>query len=133
MYIFFIMPHVILLYLSEFPSRLYNQFIHIVKWIAISASIEFFLFHKKQLITFHHRWMIFWSICVYIKMYLFSYLLTKKPLMIINASIASVICILLIFKPPLSKGFYEGPLLKWMKSVTPYRTRRKNALLKVGD
>ncbi|KHF40025.1 CBO0543 family protein [Halalkalibacter okhensis] len=133
LYIFFIMPHVILLYLSEFPSLWYKQLIHIVKWIAVSAAIEFFLFHRNKFITFHHNWSIFWSVCVYIKMYLFSYLLLKRPLAIINASIASVVCALLVFKPPLSKGFYEGPLLKRIKGVTTYRIRKKNPLLRVGD
>ncbi|WP_396334531.1 CBO0543 family protein [Alkalihalobacillus sp. MEB130] len=133
LYIFFVLPNIILLYLSEFPSRFLQQIIYLVKWITLSSAIEYFLFKKTKALSFHHKWSMGWSICIYVKMYLFSYLLLKKPGMIMSLSITSTLCFLYLFKPPMSKGFLEGPLLKAIKRAFPRKERKKCFLLRIGE
>jgi hypothetical protein len=133
LYIFFIMPHVILLYLSDFPREISKQIIYILKWIGGSAFLEFIVWRHSKAISFHHRWTIAWSICIYAKMYIFTYLLTRKPIFVLNASVLSLICFIMIFKPPFSRGFIEGPILKLIKRLTTTKFRFKSTVLRIGE
>ncbi len=131
LYIFFIMPHVILLYLSEFPRGISKQIIYILKWVGVSSFLEFIVWRKSKAITFQHGWTIAWSISVYMKMYTFSYLLTHKPRFVLNASLLSLIWFIYIFKPPFSTGFFEGPVLKYIKRFTCSKYRIKSIVLRL--
>ncbi|GAE28464.1 hypothetical protein JCM9140_4702 [Halalkalibacter wakoensis JCM 9140] len=131
LYIFFVMPHVILLYLSGVPSRTKHYLVYLFKWVVLSSIIEA-LFKLTRTITFSHGWTLIWSFCIYLKMYLFSYLFLKKPVGTMKVTIASLICFLYVFNPPISKGFFEGPLLKLLMRFTPNKWR-KGCVLKIGE
>lgn len=96
-------PLFLLLFLSKFPNSLLKQIIYINKWVAISIIIEW-LFLKNKAVVFYRGWNLGWSLGIYIKMYLFSLLLKKKPCLTILLSIGCTVCFLIKFKTPVRKN-----------------------------
>lgn len=101
LHIFLINPLLILLFLSSFPKSLLKQIIYILKWLSITSSVEWFALKKYKAIFFQHGWNMWWSALVYLKMFVFSYLLTKKPVLTVGLSTFSILFFLIVFKIPL--------------------------------
>ena len=93
LHILIINPLLILLYLSNVPKPFLKKVIYISKWVLIS--------------TFDHGWHLGWSMCIYIKLYIFSLLMIKRPLLTWTFSIISTVYFLYIFKVPLKKNMKE--------------------------
>ncbi|MBU9722110.1 MULTISPECIES: hypothetical protein [Bacillaceae] len=106
-------PLVVLVFLSEMPHTLSKQFIHFARWITISFAVEY-LIHKEDLILYAHGWNVFWSGVIYVKMYFYSYLITKRPLLTLFLSFCSTIYFITKFNVPLKKNHisrYFEPLV----------------------
>ena len=108
-----ITPLLVLVFLSKIPDTLFRQFIYFVRWIVISTGIEY-LIHKKHLILYAHGWNVLWSGILYVMMFVYSYLFTKRPILTLFLSLCSSIFFIFRFKVPLKiKHFsrYFEPLL----------------------
>ncbi|WP_411955547.1 CBO0543 family protein [Alkalibacillus sp. S2W] len=99
LHILVVVPLLILLYLSDVPKSLSKQIVYICKWIMVSMFVEF-IGQKLKMISFHNGWNLYWSILIYTKMYIYSMLMVKKPLLTWMISIVSTIFFLLKFKVP---------------------------------
>jgi hypothetical protein len=116
-HIFLVVPLLVLACLSKFPNSLSKQIVHLIKWIVASCFVELFAV-KNNLITFKHGWNILWSGLIYLTMYGFSYLHTKKPLLTWLLSFCSVIFFIVKFKIPLEKRLVKGPFFFFTKKDT---------------
>ena len=115
-------PLIVLLFLSNFPKTFLKQMIYIIKWVLGAILVEFVV-HKLKLIQYKHGWNIFWSALLYLKMFVYSHLFTKKPLMTWFLSLCSCTFFIIKFKVPIKKKhvfsrnfgtwvdyFYHSPL-----------------------
>ena len=105
--IFLITPLFILLFLSKYPKNLYNRILYICKWMGMSLLIESIAL-KRGAIIFKNGWNLNWSTIIYILMYVFSYLMSIKPLLTFTLSFAPTLFLLYHFQIPL-------PLIKKFK------------------
>ncbi|NIK11724.1 hypothetical protein FHR85_001107 [Alkalibacillus almallahensis] len=103
LHILVVVPLLILLYLSNVPKSLSKQIVYICKWIIVSMFVEF-IGQKLKLISFYNGWNLYWSILIYTKMYIYSMLMVKKPLLTWMISIVSTIFFLLMFKVPVKNN-----------------------------
>lgn len=106
-------PLLVLVFLSKMPSTIFKKIIHVIRWITISSAVEYFI-HKKHLILYAHGWNIFWSGVLYLKMFMYSYLFTKRPILALFLSLYSTIFFIFKFHVPLRiKHFsrYMEPLV----------------------
>ncbi|WP_066392292.1 CBO0543 family protein [Neobacillus mesonae] len=93
-------PLIVLVFLSKMPNTLFKQFIYFVRWFTISSAVEYFI-HKKHLILYAHGWNVFWSGILYVKMFLYSHLFTKRPILSLFLSLCSTVYFIFKFKVPL--------------------------------
>ncbi|WP_177167376.1 hypothetical protein [Salinibacillus kushneri] len=75
--------------------------IYIGKRVFQSFLIEW-IGKQLKMIYFDHGWNFRWSIMIYLKMYTFSLLMLRKPLLTWILSFLSTICFLLIFNVPIT-------------------------------
>ncbi|OLO27038.1 hypothetical protein BTR23_21120 [Alkalihalophilus pseudofirmus] len=115
MHIFFITPMLVLAFLSKFPESLPRQLTYLIKWTVGSTMVEHFAV-KENVIIFKHGWNIFWSGLIYLLMYSFSYLLTKKPFVTWFLSFYSLIFFLTFFKVPFNRLLLKGPFFFLVKT-----------------
>ena len=107
LHILIINPLLILLYLSNVPKPFLKKVIYISKWVLISTFTEWIGKKKFKMLTFDHGWHLGWSMCIYIKLYIFSLLMIKRPLLTWIFSIISTVYFLYIFKVPLKKNMKD--------------------------
>ncbi|MDP4171582.1 MAG: CBO0543 family protein [Bacillota bacterium] len=107
LHLLIIMPLLTLLFLSKSPKKLSRQIPYICKWVLASSIIEWIGQRIFKMIYFTNGWHIGWSICIYIKMYSFSLLMTKKPLITWFMSVASTVCFVYVFKVPVKENLRE--------------------------
>lgn len=93
-------PLFVLIFLSKMPSTLFKKILHFIRWILVSSAVEHWI-HKKKLILYAHGWNIFWSGVLYLKMFTYSYLFTKRPFLALFLSLYSTIFFIFKFKVPL--------------------------------
>lgn len=106
-------PLLVLVFLSNMPNTLFRQFIHFIHWVTISSAVEY-LIHKKHLILYAHSWNVFWSGVLYFKMFLYSHLFTKRPILTLFLSLCSTVYFIFKFNVPLKMNHfsrYFEPLL----------------------
>ncbi|WP_374193845.1 CBO0543 family protein [Alkalihalobacillus sp. BA299] len=114
LHIFLITPLLVLAYLSSFPRSFSKKIVHLIKWTFISSLFEYFAV-KQKMIKFKHGWNIYYSGLIYLKMYMLSYLHTKKPLPSWVLSIIFLIVCILKFKVPLKTRLLKGPIFFLIK------------------
>ena len=107
LHILVISPLLILLYLSNIPKTFPKKVNYISKWVVISTFIEWIGKKKFKMLFFDNGWHIGWSMLIYIKMYILSLLMIKRPLLTWIISIISTVHFLYIFKVPLKKNIKE--------------------------
>lgn len=106
-HLIFIMPLIVLLYLEHFPKKKADQLIYIFKWVTSSAVIECIGQRLFNMIYFDNGWHMGWSIWIYVKMYTFSILFKKYPLLILTLSFSITGYLLYRFKVPLLSNMKE--------------------------
>ncbi len=112
-HVLIITPLIALIYLSKMPGEFFRQIIYLIRWVLIASVVEYFA-HKKKLIRFAHGWNVFWSSLLYIKMFVYSYLFSKRPVITLVLSLFSTVFFIVRFKVPLRRKHYSkyfDPLL----------------------
>jgi len=99
-HIFIVTPLIALNFLSKLPSGLWKQFTYLIKSVLFASIVEYFA-NKKKLILYSHGWNIIWSGILYVMMFCYSYLFTKRPVYTIMLSLCSTIYFVIKFKVPL--------------------------------
>ncbi len=110
-HIFIITPILNLMFLSNFPKNLSHRITYTVKWVLFSVFVEVFL-KKCGLLFFAHGWHIGWSTYLYFKMYLYTYLFTKRPILIMSLSALNVLFFLRKFHVSLYRFNVKSFLIK---------------------
>ncbi|RXI98688.1 hypothetical protein DS745_20465 [Anaerobacillus alkaliphilus] len=110
LHIFIATPLLVLLYLTKFPSTSRQQIQYVINWVIASMFFEV-VANKTGTLYFNRGWNFGWSLLLYIKMYLYSYFFRRYPVLVLLMSIVTTISALAIFKVPIRKGFFYGPLL----------------------
>ncbi|MFT8322197.1 MAG: CBO0543 family protein [Bacillus sp. (in: firmicutes)] len=59
----------ILIYLGNFPTQRYKQFLWILLWILLFSFMEFINKHYFDIIEHHHGWSVYWSLLFNIVMF----------------------------------------------------------------
>lgn len=95
-----ISPLLVLVFLSKMPNTLFKQVIYYIRWIIISSFVEY-LSHKKHLILYAHGWNVLWSGLLYVKMFMYSHLFTKRPIISLFLSLFSTVFFIFKFDVPL--------------------------------
>jgi hypothetical protein len=101
-HIIIVTPLLVLIFLSNMPRTLWMQFVHLIRWV-ITASLVEYLVHKKKLMLYAHGWNIFWSSSLYLMMFLYSHLYTKRPFITLIISLCSTLFFTLKFKVPFKR------------------------------
>ncbi|GAE33202.1 hypothetical protein JCM9157_191 [Halalkalibacter akibai JCM 9157] len=118
-HIFFITPLLFLLCMKNLPQENVKlQMIHIIKWAFKCAFCEF-LGLKTKMIFFKNGWSIFWSWLIYIFLFTFGYIYTKRPLLIWKLSAPTLLFFLYKFKAPLYRITILGPLFFFIRKKQP--------------
>ena len=99
LHLFIVMPLIIFSYLTRFPKTLIKQILYISKWVINSLIIEW-IGLKFKAIEFKHGWSLSWSALMYILMYVFSNIISKKPRLTGAFSILAAVFLLGIFNIP---------------------------------
>ncbi len=99
-HILIVTPLLVLLFLSKLPNTLYKRMCYLVKWVIYSSGVEY-ISHKQKLIQYRHGWNIFWSGLLYLMMYVYSFLFTKRPWLTCILTICSIIFFIFKFKVPI--------------------------------
>ena len=89
-HILVVTPLLVLIFLSNMPRTLSMQFFHLIRWVISASLVEYFV-HKKKLILYAHGWDILWSSSLYLLMFLYSHLFTKRPYITIILSLGSTL------------------------------------------
>lgn len=118
LHIFILTPFLVLLYLTNFPRKIEQQPIYILKWVAVSSICEFIVF-KQGILFFKRGWNIGWSALLYLKMYVYSYFFKEHKLTVLGLSIITTVTALKIFNVPLRNDQLKGPL------VIPFLKKKK--------
>ncbi|MDQ0253035.1 hypothetical protein J2S74_000407 [Evansella vedderi] len=95
--VIFIAPLIILLFLSRMPSK--HQFNYIVRWATGSSIVEWVAL-KLKMLTYRYGWNLFWTWVLYIKMYLYSFLYSRKPSLVWILTVTSIYMFGTVFKIP---------------------------------
>ncbi|GAE32190.1 hypothetical protein JCM9152_3712 [Halalkalibacter hemicellulosilyticusJCM 9152] len=123
-------PLLVLTCLAYFPKKLSKQSIYILTWTLGSTCIEY-IASKSKLIIYHNGWNIFWSCCIYFKMYTFSYLFQIKPILTWGLSAISLLFYMIRFQIPVEYRLLKGPILICLqRNIQPYT--KVNRLIKKG-
>ncbi|ARK30052.1 hypothetical protein BkAM31D_09415 [Halalkalibacter krulwichiae] len=118
-HIYFITPLLFLLCMKDLPQENVKlQMKHIFKWSIICAFCEF-IGLKTKLIFFKNGWNIFWSWLIYIFLFTFGYINTKRPLFIWTLSVPTLLFFLLKFKAPIYRITILGPLFFFIRQKKP--------------
>ncbi|OIJ18746.1 hypothetical protein BKP45_15795 [Anaerobacillus alkalidiazotrophicus] len=118
-HIFIVAPLITLGCLSNFPSSINKQIIHIFKWTIGSTLVEYIAV-KNKILIFKHGWNILWSSLIYLQMYTFSYYHTKNPLQTWICSIFFVVSFIIKFNVPLKKRLLKGPFCLFFHKDKPF-------------
>ncbi|MBB5171975.1 hypothetical protein HNQ41_000115 [Texcoconibacillus texcoconensis] len=102
-YVLVVTPLIVLSFLSRCPRLLWPRILYIVRWVLAASAIENF-FHKQKVIQYKHGWNIWWSALVYLKIFLYSYFIKKKPLIICFLTFCSMVFFIVKFKIPINKN-----------------------------
>ncbi|UCZ53616.1 hypothetical protein LGQ02_02115 [Bacillus shivajii] len=121
---FLITPLFVLSYLSRIPETFLKKIIHTTKWVAYSTFLEHII-HEQKMIQFKYGWNVYWSGLVYFKMYIFSYLYPKRPLLTWLLSICSAIFFIWKFNVPLTKRLLKGPIFIFVPTRYKFLTNYK--------
>ncbi|RLQ93789.1 CBO0543 family protein [Falsibacillus albus] len=100
LHLFFIMPLLILSFLSTYPSNFLRQIVYVIKWVLASSLIEW-IGSKFNAITFKNGWNCCWSTFIYLLMFIFSRMILKKPFVTLLLSGSTTAFLLTIFQIPL--------------------------------
>lgn len=120
LHIFVVTPLLILYFLSKMPELLFKKIWYFIKWEFWSVLAEVAL-HKQGMVRFKYGWNFFWSGVVYLKMYLYSYLYSKRPILTWVLSIFSLIFFVKIFNIPIEKRLLKGPITFFATKKYPRR------------
>ncbi len=101
-HVIIVTPLLVLLFLSDFPKGLIKQIKHLATYVLMSSIGEYFL-NQKKFIQYKHGWNIFWSSIIYVKMYLYSFLIIKRPLLTSVLTSFSIIYFIRKFNIPINK------------------------------
>jgi hypothetical protein len=121
LHIFVITPSLVLLYLSNVPNSMLKHIAYLVKWVMSSTCVEWIAYKKLKMIDFYNGWHLGWSLLVYVKMYFFSWLVIRRPLLTWCISLAVTAFYLYIFNVPVKRNVKQQ-LEKWkvfLKLLTP--------------
>lgn len=105
-HIFVVTPLLTLSFLAKLPSSISKQIWYIIKWVLVSSGLEY-ISHKQHLIQYKHGWNGFWSGILFLKMYVYSYLFSKKPLLTWILTFCSASFFVFKFKIPLRKHTFS--------------------------
>ena len=95
-----ITPLLVLTFLSKFPKSLIKQVIYTIRWVVVASIVEYFAY-KQKLILYAHGWNVYWSGLIYALMFIYSYLVTKKPLITLFMSLFTTVYFIMKFKVPM--------------------------------
>lgn len=122
-HIFFVTPSMVLLALSKLPNNLYRKVFHLVFAIGASTMMDYLLV-KIRMLKLKRGWSMRWSGLFYIKMYLYNYLLQKRPIHVLFLSVISTLFFVIKFNVPMTKRLLRGPTLLFSKKkVAPFETK----------
>lgn len=98
------LPCIVLVYLSKYPfkSHLWKQVVYAAVWPAIFTGIES-LFLLIKMLTYHNNWNFWWSIAVWVFMFIGLRLHFTKPLWAWLLCFAGAVFLILYFHIPISK------------------------------
>jgi hypothetical protein len=103
LHILIVNPLMLLLFLTKLPNKISRKMVYISKWITVSLLLEWIGQKKFKMIYFDHGWNIIWSLCIYLKMFILSILVLKKPVFTWAVSFVATVFLLLRFKVPVRK------------------------------
>ncbi|MDT8861032.1 hypothetical protein N0O92_12385 [Alkalihalobacillus sp. MEB130] len=116
-HIFIITPLIFLLCMVNLPKEdVRLQIRHILKWSFKCAFVEY-MGLKTKMIYFQNGWNIFWSWLIYIFLFSFGYVYTKKPFIIWTVSIPTIFFFIIKFKAPLRRMMLLGPVILLVRRV----------------
>jgi hypothetical protein len=101
---FFHYPFIILLYLSRYPyeSRTLRQLAHIALFVVVLSLIES-MFMQIKLITYHNGWNYWWSIPVWLSMFIVARLHLTRPLWAWLSFFGGTVFLVWYFHLPINK------------------------------
>ena len=99
-HIFIMTPLLVLLFLSKCPKTGFTQLGYLLKWVFFSSIVEYTA-HKQRMIQYKHGWNIFWSGVLYLMMYVYSSLFSKRPVVTCFISFCSIVFFIKKFKVPI--------------------------------
>ncbi|MBM7571481.1 hypothetical protein JOC48_001977 [Aquibacillus albus] len=99
-HVIIVTPLLVLLFLSKYPKSLLERIAHIIKWVLGASSVEYVV-HKQKMIQYKHGWNIFWSSLIYLMMFVYSSLFTKRPLLTCFLTVCSIVFFISKFKLPI--------------------------------
>lgn len=88
-----------IIFLSNFPKKLYAQITYIIFWIALYMIIEFFTL-SIGMITHHNGWNIWWSLLHNTIQFPLIILHHKNPILAWSIALAFLVFIMKIFNVP---------------------------------
>ncbi|MGO4889859.1 CBO0543 family protein [Anaerobacillus sp. MEB173] len=113
-HVIIVTPLLVLSFLSKFPQTLTKQVLYLMKAVFVASSIEL-LIHKNKLIQYKHGWNIYWTSLLYMKMFVYSYLFTKRPMITCVLTLCSTIFFIVKFKVPVTKKHvFSSRFDKWV-------------------
>ena len=109
LHLFYVSPLLVLMFLSNFPNgSLGKKIIYFCESVVISMALEVYMV-RERILRFKHGWNFYWSTLIYIKIYFYSLLFTKRPLLTTILSVLSMIFFIIVFKVPLTSRLRKGP------------------------
>lgn len=96
-----VFPCTVLLYLPFIPKTTAGKVMHILKWGAIYAVIEFIMW-RTGLITYHNGWSYVTSALFDFGIFVMLLIHQTRPLLAYVLSFVIVICLMLIYKVPIN-------------------------------
>ncbi|MBA2940138.1 hypothetical protein HZF08_17630 [Paenibacillus sp. CGMCC 1.16610] len=98
------LPCIVMVYLHKYPlkSRPLRQVIYIAIWSAVFTCVEG-LFLLIKMLTYHNNWNFWWSIAVWVFMFIGLRLHFTRPLWAWLLCVAGVVFLILYFHIPIAK------------------------------
>ncbi|SFA84304.1 hypothetical protein SAMN04488072_102264 [Lentibacillus halodurans] len=96
---FIVLPCTVIIFLSNYPDRLYNQVLYIGKWSLIYIVFEWTGFHLG-IIEYNNGWSLGWSFLFVLVMFPMLKLHYSRPFMAYGLSIIIIAILLHLFEVP---------------------------------
>lgn len=123
----FLSPLLVLLFFSGFPATNGKRIVYTMKYVLLSTLAEH-LIAKRRMIFYKNGWNVLWSGIIYFQMFVFSYLLLKRPTLTWILSLFSILFYIKRFKLPLTRRLLKGPFFFFIKTKPSFLERIKIVL-----